>query len=35
MGHTKEDAREIVKNLDTQDKTVEQLLKEALKRNSS
>jgi len=34
MGHTKEDAREIVKNLDVKDKTVEQLLKEALTRNT-
>ena len=31
MGHTKEDAREIVKNLDVKDKTVEELLKLALK----
>ncbi|PIZ96523.1 MAG: Holliday junction branch migration protein RuvA [Candidatus Magasanikbacteria bacterium CG_4_10_14_0_2_um_filter_33_14] len=35
MGHTKEDARDIVKNLDVGDKTVEELLKMALKRGNS
>lgn len=34
MGHSKDEAREIVKTLDTKDKTVEELLKLALKRKS-